>query len=179
MRKLGYLLIATIFAFAIAACQPAESGDAANKDGNVATVNDAQNLTNVSANDANAANNPPQKPEYQKKAEEMSKTTIEWKTEDYDFGKIPEGEKVVHKFSFKNTGKEPLELTRVKPSCGCTASNYTKEPIAPGKEGFVEVTFDSSNKTGMQTKTVTVTGNFDGNINKILKFRGEVEKKEG
>ncbi len=98
---------------------------------------------------------------------------IAFETMEHDFGKIREGEKVTYRFKFKNTGKIPLKITDVKPSCGCTASDYTKEPVPPGGEGYVEVVFDSQGRTGTQQKTVTVFANTDP-PSFLLRFKGEV-----
>ena len=77
----------------------------------------------------------------------------------HDFGTIKEGEKVTHVYKFKNTGAVPLIIEGVRPSCGCTAPNWTKEPIPVGGTGEVEVVFDSKGKPNAQNKTVTVTAN--------------------
>lgn len=98
---------------------------------------------------------------------------IEFDKMEHDFGKIREGEKVQYRFKVKNPGAVPLRLTDVKPSCGCTAPNWTKEPIPPGGEGFVEVIFDSQGRSGEQMKTVTVFANTDPPSH-LLRFRGEV-----
>ncbi len=98
---------------------------------------------------------------------------IEFDKVEHDFGKIREGEKVSYRFKVKNPGTVPLRITDVKPSCGCTAPAWTKEPIPPGGEGFVEVVFDSQGRTGEQMKTVTVFANTDPPSH-LLRFRGEV-----
>ena len=98
---------------------------------------------------------------------------IEFDKMEHDFGKIREGEKVQYRFKVKNPGTVPLRLTDVKPSCGCTVPNWTKEPIPPGGEGFVEVIFDSQGRSGEQMKTVTVFANTDPPSH-LLRFRGEV-----
>ncbi|MCZ2357403.1 MAG: DUF1573 domain-containing protein [Bacteroidia bacterium] len=105
--------------------------------------------------------------------ENLPTTTYIVDSETHDFGKITEGEKVSHTFKIKNTGQNPLVINDVKPSCGCTTPNWTKDPIPPGNEGKIEVEFDSQGKSGNQSKTVTVTANADPKI-KILKFTGEV-----
>ena len=120
----------------------------------------------------------PARPDWLVEAENMPNTTVEWYETSFDFGKITPGAKVQHTFRFKNTGDQPLKITRVKPSCGCTSPNWSKEEIAPGEEGFVEVIFNSAGKTGMQHKTVTVTGNFDP-MNMTLRFRGEITAEAG
>lgn len=100
-------------------------------------------------------------------------TTYIVDSETHDFGKITEGEKVSHVYKLKNTGDNPLVINDVKPSCGCTSPNWTKDPIPPGQEGKIEVQFDSQGKSGNQSKTVTVMANTDPKV-KILKFTGEV-----
>ena len=91
----------------------------------------------------------------------------------HDFGNIKEGEKVEHIFKFKNTGEVPLILTGVQPSCGCTASDYTKDPVAPGGEGTISLTFDSQGKPGTVNKTATVKANIEGGQT-IISFKGNV-----
>lgn len=80
------------------------------------------------------------------------------KTE-HDFGKLIQGEKVVHVFHFKNTGTSDLIISQVSVSCGCTASKYTKEAIKPGYEGKIEVTLDTEGQKGIQNKSITVISN--------------------
>ena len=81
----------------------------------------------------------------------------------HDFGDMIRGEKVSYSFKFVNIGGSDLVITRVSTSCGCTVSEYPKEPIAPGKEGAIEVTFDSAHKKGFQNKTITVLANTEPN----------------
>lgn len=80
------------------------------------------------------------------------------KTE-HDFGRLIQGEQVVYVFKFTNTGSSDLLVSKVSASCGCTASKFTRDPVKPGKEGKIEVTFDSNGQRGIQNKTVTVLTN--------------------
>ena len=81
------------------------------------------------------------------------------KTE-HDFGTINEGDKVTTEFNFTNTGKEDLIIVDARGSCGCTVPEYPKNtPIAPGASGKILVSFDSSNKPGLQQKSVTLSAN--------------------
>lgn len=80
------------------------------------------------------------------------------KTE-FDFGKILQGEVVSYTFHFTNTGDAPLIITSVDKSCGCTASDYPREPIQPGGTGDIKITYDSKGHSGFQSKTVTVNSN--------------------
>lgn len=130
-----------------------------------------------SATPPSAAPAAPAKPEYMRIAESMAPTSIEWAEESFDFGKVNEGEKPSHIYRFKNTGSNPLKITRVKPSCGCTTPSWSKEEIAPGEEGFVEVSYNSKNRPGMANKSITVTGNFEQR-NKVLRFKVDVIKAE-
>lgn len=84
---------------------------------------------------------------------------IVFEKEIHDFGKVIEGEKVSFGFKFKNTGAADLVISQVKTSCGCTAPKFSKEPIKPGEERVITVTFDSKGRKGIQNKTITVLSN--------------------
>jgi len=77
----------------------------------------------------------------------------------YDFGDIVQGDKVEHVFELENTGSEPLILTDVKTTCGCTAPEWPREPIAPGQKASLKVVFNSTGKIGTQNKVITVMSN--------------------
>lgn len=84
---------------------------------------------------------------------------LQFKDTVHNFGVIREGEKVEHTFSFTNGGKAPLLISSANASCGCTVPDFPREPIAPGKDGIIRVTFDSKGKPGLQEKTITVSAN--------------------
>ena len=77
----------------------------------------------------------------------------------HDFGNITEGTKATYEFRFKNIGKEPLKLSNVQPSCGCTLPTWPKEPIAPGKTAIITAIFNSAGRPGVFNKYITVTSN--------------------
>lgn len=89
-------------------------------------------------------------------------TTIALSENNFDFGNIKKGDKVEHVYEVTNTGTNPLVISEVKPGCGCTAPDFTKEPIMPGKKGKITLHFDSTN--------------FDGNVNKYADVFANVEK---
>ncbi len=110
----------------------------------------------------------------------MALTKIEFAESTYDFGKIKEGIKVNHVFKFKNTGSNPLVIQDARASCGCTVPEYTKDTIAPGKEGNIKVIYDSGGRGGQTVdKTVTVTANTDPNKTEIKIKAVVMEKQEG
>lgn len=92
-----------------------------------------------------------------KESEKMPEISFE--TKEHDFGKVISGEVVSYNFKFKNTGDADLVISKVSSSCGCTVPDYPGEPIKPGEEKYLEVTFESENRNGFQSKTVTVGAN--------------------
>ena len=86
-------------------------------------------------------------------------TKMVFTEEEYDFGTIKQGKKVMHVFTFKNTGKNDLIISRAIGSCGCTVPEFPKEPILPGKLASIKVFFNSTGKKGDQHKTVSVYAN--------------------
>ena len=90
----------------------------------------------------------------------IAQPKIQFESTTYDFGKIhEEGGKVTGKFVFTNVGDAPLELTNVRPGCGCTAANYSKGAIAPGEKGYIEATYNPYNRPGAFNKNIRVTTN--------------------
>ena len=91
---------------------------------------------------------------------------------EWDFGTLREVDgPVSHLFSFTNTGTGAAVITRIKVDCGCTAVDYSREPVKPGGRGSVEVVFDPANYSGKFSKSVTVYSN--GNRN-LLTVKGTV-----
>ncbi len=77
----------------------------------------------------------------------------------HDFGDIMSGDKVEHIFKFTNTGNEPLIITNIQVTCGCTAPEWPRQPIPPGQKGEIRIAFNSAGKSGKQVKPVTVLSN--------------------
>jgi Protein of unknown function (DUF1573) len=104
---------------------------------------------------------------------------ISWDVLTYDFGDITQGEKVSHVFKFKNTGNEPLVITNVEVTCGCTTpKGWPRDPIIPGGQGELTVAFNSAGKIGKQNKVVTVTSNSAGTTNQVMITVNVLEKKD-
>lgn len=96
-----------------------------------------------------------------------------WVKDTHDFGEIPRSKPVSVEFAFTNTGDEALIIKDVITSCGCTASDYTKEPIAAGKSSKIKVSFNAAN-VGSFSKTITVNSN-DQQAAKVLLIKGTVK----
>lgn len=85
---------------------------------------------------------------------------ITWEKKTHDFGDIYQGDKVEHTFYFTNTGNEPLLITNVQVSCGCTVpKGWPRDPIPPGGKGELSISFNSAGKSGKQQKPVTIISN--------------------
>jgi len=103
---------------------------------------------------------------------------MEFAKESHDFGTIKDGDIVETKFKFKNVGDAPLIISNATATCGCTVPEYPKEPIPVGGSGEILVRFNSRNKPGNQSKTVTITANTYPSVNKVS-IRANVEKAAG
>ncbi len=99
---------------------------------------------------------------------------IAFTEQEHNYGTIKKGGDGNCEFVFTNEGNEPLILSNVKASCGCTVPTWTKEPIMPGKTGTIKVRYNTNNVGGF-TKTITVTCNAVNAPRTTLKIRGKVE----
>jgi hypothetical protein len=96
----------------------------------------------------------------------------------YNFGKIAEEiGKASCTFEFVNTGTAPLVVNKVGTSCGCTASDYTKEPILPGQKGEIKLTYSTTNRVGSFERNATVLTNVPDTVFKLI-IKGEVLPKK-
>lgn len=93
---------------------------------------------------------------------------------EYNYGKIPHNSDGICVFKFKNESKNPVTITNVKTSCGCTSPQWPKTPLEKGKSDEIQVKYNTA-IVGAFTKTITVTTSADQSI--VLTIKGEVEKK--
>lgn len=92
-------------------------------------------------------------------ANNTSTAEINWlESRTFDFGKIVKDKPVIHVFEFTNTGTEPLIISSVKGSCGCTVTAFTNEPILPGQTGEITATYNAKSP-GLFQKGITVISN--------------------
>lgn len=92
----------------------------------------------------------------------------------YDAGKVAKGESIVHDFVIRNDGEAPLQITDVRPACGCTVADYDKT-IAPGETGKIHATLDSSTFDGPISKSITVLTNDPVNPKLTLAVKATVQ----
>lgn len=92
-------------------------------------------------------------------AKKHAETSLALSEPSFDFGKIKKGDVVEHVFEVTNTGKNPLVISNVQPTCGCTIPDFTKDPIAPGQKGKITLKFNSANFDGVVHKSAEVYAN--------------------
>lgn len=158
MKKTLSIIALSIIGFGLVSCKK-ETKEAAGTE--TAATTDSTAAATVTPGDSSAvapvSAETPAAP-----ASNQPLTTIALAESSFDFGKIKKGDKVEHIYEVTNTGTNPLVISEVKPGCGCTAGDFTKEPILPGKKGKITLHFDSSN--------------FDGNVSKYADVFANVEK---
>ena len=96
-----------------------------------------------------------------KEAQSKPLTTLALSEANFDFGKLKKGDHVEHIYEVTNTGTNPLIISQVKPGCGCTVPDYTKDPILPGQKGKITLKFDSTNFDGLVNKQAEVYANVE------------------
>lgn len=107
----------------------------------------------------------------------FSQADIQFEHRAHDFGTIKEVDgAVAYDFEFVNRGNAPILIKNVESSCGCTSPEWTKQPVLPGKKGFVKATFNPKDRPGFFDKTITVYSNARTPVVE-LKIRGTVEGK--
>ncbi len=105
-----------------------------------------------------------------------STLVINFESTVHDYGTIEQGGDGTYEFKFTNDGKSPLILSNVRSSCGCTVPSWTKEPVAPGKNGSIKVVYNT-HSVGNFNKTITVSSNAK-NSEVVLQIKGNVTKTE-
>jgi len=105
------------------------------------------------------------------------KGIIKFEKTTHTFGSINEADgPAIYEFQFTNAGTDPVIISNVKASCGCTTPGWSKEPVMPGKDGFVKVKYNPANRPGAFTKTLTITANTSP-VTQVLYIKGNVVPK--
>ena len=82
---------------------------------------------------------------------------------------------VSYNFEFKNTGKRPVIIYNVRSSCGCTATDYPRNPIKPNEKGKIKLVYNPKSQKGPFDKVVTVNAS-SGSV--YLRIKGNVIPKK-
>ena len=102
-------------------------------------------------------------------------TTIQWQDSVIDFGTKKMGDIVNITFVCTNTGNKPLYLSEVRPGCGCTLVDYTKQPIKPAEQGRIDAKFDTNKShPGTVHKNIYVHSNTLNDASIYLGFTGTI-----
>ncbi|WP_321342820.1 DUF1573 domain-containing protein [uncultured Draconibacterium sp.] len=108
----------------------------------------------------------------------QGQSKIVFEEQAHDFGSFKESDGVQKTtFKFTNKGDAPLVLSNVRASCGCTTPKWTREPVAPGESGSIDVSYNPKNRPGSFNKSVTVSSNAE-NSTVVLRITGKVEPRE-
>ncbi|MGC1242070.1 MAG: DUF1573 domain-containing protein [Chryseosolibacter sp.] len=99
---------------------------------------------------------------------------LAFREETHDFGAIDEMKgPVTHEFVFINNSSRPVRILKVQASCGCTTPGWSKDVVPPGKNGFIQASYDPRGRPGFFTKSLTVTTDLEANPI-ILQIKGQV-----
>jgi len=94
----------------------------------------------------------------------------------FSFGLVSQGQRVDHTFTFRNAGDAPLNIAKVRSSCGCTAALLSAKVIPPGESGEVKASFDSTRFRGQVAKTIYLYSNDPKNPEVHFTLRGQVQE---
>ncbi len=98
--------------------------------------------------------------------------------ETHDFGIVDENKgPVTHEFVFTNNSTRPVKILKVQASCGCTTPAWSREVVAPGKNGFIQASYNPKGRPGFFNKSLTVTTDLDASP-VILQIKGQVSNEE-
>jgi len=107
------------------------------------------------------------------KVKETNNSEMTFKKTFHNFKTVWYKADATYEFVFKNTGKEPLIITKVKSSCGCTIPTWEKEPVLKNKTGIIKVKYDSK-RIGQFQKSIKVYSNAKNSPVELI-ISGEVK----
>lgn len=107
------------------------------------------------------------------KPENVASPTVKFLNTEFDFGAFDEDDgKVNGEFKFVNLTDQPLTIKHVRTSCGCTASDYSKERIMPGDTASVTAVYNPTGRPGRFSKSLVVR--FSDDSEQKLQIKGVV-----
>jgi hypothetical protein len=103
------------------------------------------------------------------------RSRIKFKETSWDFGRVKQGEILSHEFVFSNEGDATLVIQKVTTTCGCTAALLSADKIPPGKEGKIEIKFDTRGYGGQVAKLLYVDSNDPDRARQQLQVTADIE----
>ncbi|HTB32807.1 MAG TPA: DUF1573 domain-containing protein [Bacteroidia bacterium] len=100
----------------------------------------------------------------------LAQPTITFEKTTQHLGFVRQGDTLNFQYKFTNTGNQPLLITDTKVECGCTVVDKPTDPILPGKQGVIKVTFHTNSAMDRQDRTVTVVSNAS-NSPAVVRFK--------
>ncbi|MFZ2054181.1 MAG: DUF1573 domain-containing protein [Candidatus Aminicenantales bacterium] len=101
--------------------------------------------------------------------------SIKFKETSWNFGRVKQGELLSHEFVFGNEGDATLIIQKVTTTCGCTAALLSADKIPPGKEGKIEIKFDTRGYGGQVSKLLYVDSNDPNQARQELQVTADIE----
>lgn len=106
-------------------------------------------------------------------AENPNAPVIKFDKTVHDYGTMQQHGDGKCEFKFTNEGKEPLILSNVRSSCGCTVPTWPRQPVLPGQSEVIKVKYDTK-RVGMINKSIHVYSN--AKVSPLtLKIKGKIE----
>ncbi|MDL2238789.1 DUF1573 domain-containing protein [Bacteroidales bacterium OttesenSCG-928-L14] len=114
------------------------------------------------------------KQEVKKSKKNAKPAEITFENVEYNYGTIQVGDNGDCEFTFKNTGKEPLVVSKVQGCCGVSVVDWTKDPVMPKKAGTVKLRYNTKRPVTIN-KTVKVFSNDPEKPEVHLLLKGKIE----
>lgn len=74
----------------------------------------------------------------------------------HDFGMVPRGSQLLHRFQWRNTSDKPMELVEYQRSCGCTTVTISPKVVEPGTLGTIDMLMDTKPFAGEKTVNLSL-----------------------
>ncbi len=75
----------------------------------------------------------------------------------HDFGTVARGAQLTHRFKMKNIYAVPLEITKIRVSCGCVTWTQSTNVLQPNEDGYIDITMDARLFNGPKAVSIYVT----------------------
>lgn len=147
--KMRCIFLGLVMVMVCMSCVENKEGPVKKKEKKVETITTDSRISDIIRNPVTASG----------KMDTVNVAKMVFEDRRYDFGRVTEGDVVVHVFKFRNTGKVPLVIADARSTCGCTVPKWPEAPVEPGEAGEILVRFDTKGKQNKQYKPVTITAN--------------------